>query len=228
MRRILLCLLMLATAMTSTFAADQKIGTVNLQRVFDGYWKTKVASTDVRGRKDEYDQDLRKLVEQSQKSNESYRELDAKYNNPSLAADDKKKLENQLRARIAEIKEMETEINQFVQHSRTMLAEKEQRLRNNIVSEITSVITTKAREGGYDYVFDVSGQSNNNLPTLIYSSGRNDLTDAVLQQLNADAPADLKADADATALPLAAPASTTPPAAATTTPAPAPATKPKP
>jgi hypothetical protein len=40
-------------------------------------------------------------------------------------------------------------------------------------------------------VFDVAAQSVNGTPAIVYANNDNDLTDAVLKQLNAGAPPDL-------------------------------------
>ena len=171
-----------------TACAQTRIATIDMRRVFDGYWKTKAASADLRGRTEEYDQDFRKLLDQYQKANESFRQMVAQYGDSGIAPEEKKKLENNAKAKAGEIKEMETELNQFLQHSRTLINEKQQRLRANILAEINVVLTAKARAGDFDLVLDTSGESGNNVPTVAYTSGKHDLTEAVLGELNANAP----------------------------------------
>jgi len=177
--------------LNAALGAETRIATINLRRVFDGYWRTKAASADLRGRTEEYDQDFRKLLEQYQKANEAYRQLVMKYTDVTTPEEEKKKLEVTARAKVGELREMEAELNQFLQHSRTMIGEKQQRLRASILSEINAVVTAKARAGNYDLVFDTSGESSNNIPTVAYTSGRNDLTDVVLEELNATAPPEI-------------------------------------
>jgi Skp family chaperone for outer membrane proteins len=212
MRHLLIILAML-TWLTGAVGAETKIATINLRRVFDGYWKTKAASADLRGRTEEYDQDFRKLLDQYQKANEAYRQLVTKYTDSTTTDEEKKKLENTARAKVGELREMEAELNQFLQHSRTLINEKQQRLRGSILGEINVVVTAKARSGNYDLVLDTSGETSNNIPTVAYTSGKNDLTDAVLEELNATAPAEPpKAEPAKPDAATPAPAAATPPA----------------
>lgn len=168
--------------------AQTTIATINLRRVFDGYWKTKAASADLRGRTEDYDQDFRKLFDQYQKANEAYRQLAAKASDPATNADEKKTLENTALAKASELREMEAELNQFLRHSRTMLGDKERRMRLNILAEINSVVAAKAKAANYDMVLDTSGETANNAPTVQYTNGKYDLTEAVLEELNSRAP----------------------------------------
>jgi outer membrane protein len=189
MKRLLVVLVSLA-CLAPDASAQVKIATVNLRRIFDGYWRTKAASADLKGRTDKYDEDFRRLIDQYQKANEAYRQLVSKFEDQSLSAEDRKKLENTGRAKVTELREMEVEINQFLQHSRTILGDKQQRLRSSILAEINNMVTVKARAGNFDLVLDVSGETSNGAPTVQYTNGKNDLTDAVLEALNTGAPAE--------------------------------------
>jgi hypothetical protein len=46
-----------------------------------------------------------------------------------------------------------------------------------------------AKAGGYTLVLDISGDSANMTPVVLYSSGVNDLTETLIKELNAAAPA---------------------------------------
>ena len=62
------------------------------------------------------------------------------------------------------------------------------RMRENILGEIKVAVTAKAKAGGYSLVIDAAAETANATTAVVYSSGENDLTDAVLKQLNAGAP----------------------------------------
>ena len=63
---------------------------------------------------------------------------------------------------------------------------------------IRKVVVARAKAAGYSMVIDVSAESFNqsHTPVILYSNGDNDMTDAVLKQLNAAAPLDTAAPAD--------------------------------
>ena len=64
-------------------------------------------------------------------------------------------------------------------------------MRDNILVEIKAAIATKARAANDTLVLDTAAETVNGTMAVIYSSNDNDLTDAVLAQLNAGAPIDL-------------------------------------
>jgi hypothetical protein len=65
-------------------------------------------------------------------------------------------------------------------------------------------VTTKAKAEGYSLVLDSAAETVNGTLTVVYSTGENDLTDAILAQLNAGAPIDMtKPATNSTAAPSA-------------------------
>ena len=64
--------------------------------------------------------------------------------------------------------------------------------REKILTEIKNVITTKSKAGNFTLVLDSStAEPAGRPPVILYTNGDNDLTTAVLDQLNANAPAEL-------------------------------------
>ncbi len=84
---------------------------------------------------------------------------------------------------------MENRIKQFDATSRAQLAEKQRRIRDNLLTEIRDTVKAKVRATGYALVLDSAAETPNGTPIILYSSGYDDLSDAVLKDLNANAPA---------------------------------------
>ena len=59
----------------------------------------------------------------------------------------------------------------------------------NLVREIRNIINAKAKTAGYTLVLDTSTQANGATPIVLYSLGETDISEAVLKDLNATAPA---------------------------------------
>jgi Skp family chaperone for outer membrane proteins len=53
------------------------------------------------------------------------------------------------------------------------------------------VIASQAKSGGFTLVIDSAAEGLSKTGVILYSTGDNDLTAAVLKELNANAPADL-------------------------------------
>jgi hypothetical protein len=65
----------------------------------------------------------------------------------------------------------------------------EKRMRDKIVGEIREVVNNLARTGGYSIVFDVAAVTAYQTPIILFTNGENDLTQSVLKEINANAPA---------------------------------------
>ena len=90
-----------------------------------------------------------------------------------------------------EIKKLETMITQFERSARTALSEQQRRYRKNIMEEITELVAKRAKSEQYSMVFDVGADSADRSRILLYTDGQYDLTEDILKQLNANAPADI-------------------------------------
>jgi outer membrane protein len=170
--------------------AQTKTGIINLKKVFDGYWKTKQADSQLKERAGEFDKQRKELIDGYQKANEEYQKLLEGANDQALSADEKDKRKKSAESKLREIKEVETQVNQFDRTARTTLSEQQRRMRDAILREIQDVISTKAKAAGYSMVWDSAAESANNTPVLIYNNGENDISDEVLTQLNTNAPAE--------------------------------------
>ena len=62
-------------------------------------------------------------------------------------------------------------------------------MRDQILREIRETVVSKSKAAGYTFVMDVAADSVNQTPIVLYTNGENDLTEELLRQLNANAPA---------------------------------------
>ena len=183
-----LALLGLSGLMTLSASAQLKIGTIDMRKAFDNYWKTKQADATLKDRASSLDKERKAMVDEYQKLSDEYKKALDGANDQAVSADERERRKSTAEAKLVDMKEKEGEIKQFDTQARTTLGEQQRRMRDNIVGEIRAVITAKAKTGGFTLVLDTAGESSNNTPFILYSSGLNDFTDAVLTELNATAP----------------------------------------
>ena len=188
-----LLLLTLAAVLVASFAApaqaQPKIAIIDLKKVFDGYYKTKQADAQLKERAADLDKARKGMVEDYQKAGEEYRKLVEGANDPVLSTEERDKRKTSAEKKLLELKEIEQSVNTFDRTSRTTLSEQQRRMRDRILDEVREIINTKAKAGGFTLVLDIAAESSNQTPVIIYSNGENDLSDAVLSELNAKAPA---------------------------------------
>ncbi len=185
-----LLLLSLAVPLALPAAAQTaKIGTVDLLRVFDGYWKTKQADANLKEEAAGLDKDRKPMLEQFQKAQDNYKKLLDGAGDATISSDERDKRKKAAEEQLVKIKELQNEIEQFNRQAQTMLFEKQRRVRDNLLTEIKEVVKAKAKAANYTYLFDTAAKSRDETPIVLYTNGDNDLTDEVLAQLNTNAPA---------------------------------------
>ena len=189
-----------------------KVGTVDMNRAFKEYNKTKDSEKKINEAKDAAKKEYDDRAENYKKALDEINKLNQQLDSPALSADKKTSMAKDRDDKIANIKNMEREINEFRQTRERQLQEQAMRMRENIVKEITDVIMERVKSSNYDLVFDKTGPSMNGVNVVLYSKDGMDFTTDVITALNKK-PATTTTEKPATS-----------PAAATTT---APATSPK-
>jgi outer membrane protein len=172
-------------------AQTGKIGTVDMRKLFSDYWKTKQADTALNARKAELDKEDQGFIEDLKKARDEYQKLLDGANDQAISADEREKRKQAAADKYRQITDSGTTIAQFERQAQATLVEQSQRMRANILNEIKAAVAAKTKAAGYAMVFDVASETVNQTPIILYSSGENDLTSAVLAQLNAGAPVDL-------------------------------------
>jgi outer membrane protein len=168
--------------------AQTKIATVDLRKLFDGYWKTRQVQTVLNDRKTQLDNDDKNMRDDLKKGSDEYQKLLGQANDQAISADQRDKRKQAAADKLKQLQDSKTTIDQFERQAQITLSEQGQRMRDNILSEIKAAVTAQAKAGGYSLVIDAAAETANTTTAVVYSSGENDLTDAVLKRLNAGAP----------------------------------------
>ena len=187
---------LLAGVLTVPAWAQTRIATVDLRKLFDGYWKTKQADSALKDRANDLDKEYKGLRDDYQKLKEEYQKLLADANDQAVSAEERGKRKQAAEAKLKSIKDTEDTVVQFERQARTTLDEQRRRMRDNILTEIRTVVNAKAKSAGFALVVDTAAESGNGTPIVVYTSGENDLTDGVLTQLNAGAPVEIPKPAE--------------------------------
>lgn len=170
--------------------AETRVATVDLRKLFEGYWKTKQAQAALKDRAVDFSKESNTLKESLRKGGEDYKKLLADSNDQAVSAEERDKRKLAAEAKLKELKETQDNLGVFERQAQTNLGEQNRRMRENILGEIRTVINGKAKSAGYTMVIDSTAETPNATLVVIYNSGENDLTDSVLAQLNANAPLD--------------------------------------
>jgi len=176
--------LTLAFPIAGLAQGTMKIGTVDMQRAFKEYNKTKEAEVKINDAKNAAKKEYDDRAESYKKALDEINNLNKQLESPALSADKKTQTAKERDDKIANIKNMEREISDFRQTRERQLQEQLMRVREGIVKEITDVVMEKVKGTNLDLVFDKSGMSINGVPFLLFSHDNIDFTNDIIAVLN--------------------------------------------
>ena len=190
---------LLLVGLTSSTAWGQvRIGTVDLRKVFEGYWKTKQADASLKDRAADIEKEHKTMMDDWKKSKEDYQKLLTEANDQNLSVEERDKRKKTAEDKFKQIRDSEEAIGQYERQARTTIDEQRKRMRDSLVDEIRTIVSGRAKTAGYTLVLDTASESINGTPVVVFSNNENDITEMVLSQLNAGAPTDApKSDAKA-------------------------------
>jgi len=186
MKKFLLAVLLPALALPVVGFAQgaMKIATVDMNRAFKEYNKTKDAEAKINDAKNAAKKEYDDRADAYKKALDEINKLNQQLDAPALSADAKTQKAKERDEKISNIKSMEREINEFRQTRERQLQEQALRMREGIVKEITDVVMDKVKANNLDLVFDKSGMSLNGVPILMYARDNMDFTTDVVNTLN--------------------------------------------
>src|SRR5437773_8187461 len=161
-----------------------KIGTVDMQRAFKDYNKTKDAEVKINEAKNAAKKEYDDRAEAYKKALDEINNLNKQLESPALSADKKTGMAKERDDKITNIKNMEREISDFRQTRERQLQEQLMRMREGIVKEITDVVMEKVKAKSLDFVLDKSGISINGVPLVLYAPENVDFTSEIIETLN--------------------------------------------
>ncbi len=173
--------------------AQTKVATVDMKKVFNSYYKTKLATAQLDKKKADLSKDLKDMASGIDKAQADYKQALEQSDDPAISSEERDKRKAAVADMLKDLNDRKLAADQYSRQGESTLADMSQRMSSNLVGEIRQAVTDKAKAGGYTLVLNSADTE-----TVIYNSGSdNDLTQAVITQLNAGAPIDVTAPAPA-------------------------------
>jgi outer membrane protein len=190
--RLTLLTVVLLAATAFSASAQTKVANVDMKKIFNGYWKTKQASTALENRKSELRKEIKDMADGLDKAQNDYKQLLDQSNDQAISTDEREKRKDAAISKAKEINNSKVALEQFQRQAEAQLADQSQRMSGNLVTEIQKAVADKAKAGGYTLVLNSATTE-----VVVYADNQADITDAVLSQLNAGAPIDVTSKAAA-------------------------------
>jgi outer membrane protein len=188
----------LAFGAVSASAQTVKIGTVDMKKVFENYYKTKDAEARINEARNAAKKEMDDRMDVYNKGVNGVKKMNEEIESPALGKEAKEAKSKARDEKVGELNTMQREINEFRQTREKQLQEQSVRMRGGIVDEINKIVEAKVKSENFDIVLDKSGPSLNGVPVVLYSRDAYEFTDEVVKILNKnkgkDEPAPAKAE----------------------------------
>lgn len=165
-------------------AAELKIAVINMDRIFQEYFKTREADANLKKQAEIYKDYAEKLNSSKLKLQEEFKSLRNASQNIALSESEKEKRRLAAREKYRQLLAKEAEFEEYNREKQTQLREEYERKRGVILEEIQKEVRRKSVLEGYALVVDISGKTLNNIPSVVYYNPALDITDEVLDRLN--------------------------------------------
>ena len=189
----------LAFSAVSASAQALRIGTVDMKKVFENYYKTKDAESRINEARNAAKKEMDDRMDVYNKGVNEVKKMNEEIESPALAKEAKEAKSKARDERVGELNTMQREINEFRTTREKQLQEQSVRMRGGIVDEINKIVEAKVKSENFDLVFDKSGPSLNGVPVVLSSRDQYEFTDEVIKSLNKnkgkEEPAPAKGDA---------------------------------
>ncbi|MGA2655985.1 MAG: OmpH family outer membrane protein [Verrucomicrobiota bacterium] len=181
--------LLLVALLGSPAWAQTRIATVDMRKLFDDYYKTKAARAVLDAQKADMEKEHANMVEDWKKQKDDYQTTLASASDQAVSTDEREKRKKLAEDKLKQVKKSEEGLVDYERSAQSTYQDQISRVHDKVIEEIRSVLEAKARSAGYALVLDVAAVGANGIPIVLYHNNTDsDLTQAILEQLNATAP----------------------------------------
>ena len=177
-----------ACGLTAGAQGTGRIVTIDLNKVFNDYYKTPIATAKLKDTVDSYKKEHDDMVANYKKQIDELNKLREEQDKTEYTPEVREQKRKAVSEKIAETQKLNRDIEEYDRSHQDILKEQTQRMRQTIVKEITDVIDKEARDQGYLLVIDKSGNTLNGVPSIVYAQDNTDITPDILKVLNKNQP----------------------------------------
>jgi Skp family chaperone for outer membrane proteins len=173
---------------SSGLAADFKIATVDLRKVFDTYYKKIQAEIANSNNIVARDKDLNDMIAARRKIDDQWHQAEASANNQIVSSEERAKYKKTADDLLLDLQIRGESISNYYATTESKRRDEMVRHVNDLTAEILGVMGAMAKDQGYTLVLDRTAVTMTGNPLVLYTSGENDLSEALIKKLNSTAP----------------------------------------
>jgi outer membrane protein len=180
----------LGLAVTASAQAPAgRIVTIDLNKVFNDYYKTPMASAKLKETADSFNKEHDDMMANYKKEIDELNKLRDDQDKPEYTAEVREQKRKAVADKLTGAQKMQRDIEEYRTGHRKILEEQTQRMRQSILKEVQDVVDKEARDAGYLLVIDKSGNTLNGVPAIVFSQASLEITGDITKILNKNQPA---------------------------------------
>ena len=168
--------------------AEDRIGVVDLEKIFREYHKSRSVESFINQRAEAVRAYLTQLQKQLNELRASARKLGTDAVNPALSENEKLIAQKNADDALRKVRAKEAEIQLYVNEVSRERKELESKKRAEIMADIHAEIKRRAAVRGFNFIIDKYGRTLNDQPALLLFPAGRDISDEVIRELNRTAP----------------------------------------
>ncbi len=176
-----------AFAASAAGAAELRIATVDLDKVFTAHPKTQAAEAELKKAEDVIQDEMEKMLAEGRAMEETVSKLIDASRNPMLNEEARLRKRDEAEDKKTQLQEFQVRVRRTQETKLKQMREQLMKTRQGIVDELTAAVADFAKAEGYDLVLDRSGMTMNAVPMLVYANPELDVTDKLIERLKAGA-----------------------------------------
>ena len=165
-----------------------RIVTIDLQQVFDKYYKTPQFRSKLEETRENFNKEHQARLDEYKKQVEDLNALKDEQDRPEYTPEVRDQKKKAMTDKLAEVTKSQRDIDDYRRSHQKLLEDQSLRMRQSILKDVTDVVNREAKDAGYLLVLDRSGNTLNGIPSVVYAQDSLDITAEIVKILNKNQP----------------------------------------
>ena len=157
---------------------------VNMETLFEGYYKTVRANTGFEQKKKDFEQRLEILREELKGMVAETKKLDEEAGSELLSQEAREEARSKMRLKVERLRAKEEEFSQFRRSGMADLNRSRLVTEEELIKDRSEFVRTYCKNKGFRLVYDINGRSLNRMPVLLVYPTDEEITQELLTELN--------------------------------------------
>ena len=179
--------LLIGCGLLAMFAGTARAGQrafVNMEKIFEGYYKTVRANAAFEQQKKDFEERVEILRGELRAMANEAKKLNDEVNDDLLSDNKRKEIRRKLQLRMERLRAKEEEFRQFRGSGLKELQKSRLSAEEELIKDLTEFVRKYCRDHGHTLVYDITGKSLNRMPVLLVYPEEEEITDQVLTAIN--------------------------------------------